>query len=51
MSKFTGKREILYPTITRFATNFIALQSILMHKDELRAMITSKEWIISVYAK
>eukprot|EP00258_Populus_trichocarpa_P045448 XP_024461467.1 uncharacterized protein LOC112328240 [Populus trichocarpa] len=49
--KFTGGKEILRPAPTRFATNFIALQSILAHKDELRAMVTSREWISSAYAK
>ncbi|XP_061375040.1 uncharacterized protein LOC133317217 [Gastrolobium bilobum] len=39
MRKYTGGREILRPAPTRFATNFIALQSILAQKDALRAMI------------
>ncbi|XP_057452033.1 uncharacterized protein LOC130743826 [Lotus japonicus] len=47
----TGGREILRPAPTRFATNFIALQSILAQKDALRAMVTSKEWTSSTYAK
>ncbi|XP_011048650.1 PREDICTED: uncharacterized protein LOC105142630 [Populus euphratica] len=51
MRKFTGGKEILRPAPTRFATNFIALQSILAHKDELRAMVTSREWVSSAYAK
>nr|XP_034924027.1 uncharacterized protein LOC118056041 [Populus alba] len=51
MRKFTGGKEILRPAPTRFATNFIALQSILAYKDELRAMVTSKEWVSSAYAK
>eukprot|EP00258_Populus_trichocarpa_P041069 XP_024457088.1 uncharacterized protein LOC112327550 [Populus trichocarpa] len=51
MRKFTGGKEILRPAPTRFATNFIALQSILAHKDELRAMATSREWVSSAYAK
>ncbi|XP_061361535.1 uncharacterized protein LOC133305351 [Gastrolobium bilobum] len=38
--KYTGGREILRPAPTRFATNFIALQSILAQKDALRAMLT-----------
>ncbi|XP_034893435.1 uncharacterized protein [Populus alba] len=49
--KFTGGKEILRPAPTRFATNFIALQSILAHKDQLRAMVTSREWVSSAYAK
>jgi len=51
MRKFIGGKEILRPAPTRFATNFIALQSILAHKDELRAMVTSREWVSSAYAK
>ncbi|KHM99312.1 hypothetical protein glysoja_043523, partial [Glycine soja] len=44
-----GKFEEVTPT--RFATNFIALQSILAQKDALRAMVTSSDWIGSTYAK
>jgi len=49
--KFTGGKEILHPTPTHFATNFIVLQSILAHKDELRALVTSRECVSSAYAK
>ncbi|XLR40515.1 hypothetical protein S83_025175, partial [Arachis hypogaea] len=48
---FTGGREILRPAPTRFATNFIALQSILAQKDALRAMVTSRELTSSAYSK
>ena len=51
MRKFTKGKEILRPAPTHFATNFIALQSILAHKDELRAMVTSRECVSSAYAK
>nr|KYP48872.1 hypothetical protein KK1_029433 [Cajanus cajan] len=51
MRKHTGGREILRPAPTRFATNFIVLQSILAQKNALRAMVTSKEWTSSAYAK
>ncbi|XVF04569.1 hypothetical protein REPUB_Repub05bG0095300 [Reevesia pubescens] len=51
MRKHTNGREILRPAPTRFATNFIALQSILAQKDALRAMVTSKEWTTSAYSK
>jgi hypothetical protein len=40
MRKFTKGKEILRSAPTRFATNFIALQNILAHKDELRAMVS-----------
>ena len=36
---------------TRFVTNFIVLQNILAHKDKLRDMIISREWVFSAYAK
>jgi len=51
MRKFTRGKKILRPARTRFATNFITLQSILAHIDELRAMVTSREWVSSAYAK
>nr|XP_025608049.1 uncharacterized protein LOC112701517 [Arachis hypogaea] len=51
MRKFNSGREILHPAPTRFATNFIALQSILAQKDALRALVTSKECTISAYSK
>ena len=51
MRKYTGRREILPPTPTHFAKNFIALQSILSQKDALGAMVTSREWTIFAYAK
>ncbi|XP_057734119.1 uncharacterized protein LOC130949409 [Arachis stenosperma] len=40
MRKFTSGREKLRPAPTHFATNFIALQSILAQKDALRDMLT-----------
>jgi hypothetical protein len=51
MRKFTGGKEILRPAPTRFATNCITLQNILVHKDNLRVMVTSREWVSSAYAK
>jgi hypothetical protein len=51
MRKFTGGKEKLWPAPTHFVTNFITLQSILIDKDNLRAMVKSREWISSAYAK
>lgn len=51
MRKHTSGREIFHLAPTRFATNFIASQSILSQNDALRAMVTSREWTISAYAK
>ncbi|KAL7217079.1 hypothetical protein ACSBR1_028900 [Camellia fascicularis] len=43
MRKFTGDRELIQPAITRFATNFIAIESIVRYKQQLRAMFNSDE--------
>jgi len=43
MRKLTKRKEKFRPAPTRFATNFIDLQSILVHKDNLRAMVISRE--------
>jgi hypothetical protein len=51
MRKFTKGHEILRPAQTRFATNFIALQSIYKHKADLHAMVISKEWTNCAYYK
>lgn len=51
MKKYTGGRDILRPAPTLSATNFIVLQNILAHKDALRAMVTSRDWTSSAYAK
>jgi len=45
------KKKILRVACTRFVINFIVLQNILAHKDELRDMVTSREWVYSAYAK
>ncbi|KAF7808270.1 uncharacterized protein G2W53_035013 [Senna tora] len=51
MRTHTGGREILRPAPTCFATNFVALQSILAQKDALRAMVTCREWTTSSFAR
>jgi len=51
MRKFTKGHEILRPAQTRFATNFIALQSIYKHKTGLHAMVISNEWTTCAYYK
>ncbi|XP_057418594.1 uncharacterized protein LOC130712797 [Lotus japonicus] len=51
MRKHTNNREILRPAPTRFATNFIALQSILAQMEALRAMVVDKAWTTSTYAR
>ena len=45
------QRELLRSGLTRFATNYIALKSLLDNKSGLRAIMTSDEWRASKYAK
>lgn len=44
MRKFTKKRNIIRPGITRFASSFLTLQSILEKEEKLKYMFLSKEW-------
>ncbi|XP_075668925.1 uncharacterized protein LOC142638744 [Castanea sativa] len=48
---FTNGRESCRPAITRFATNFLSLQSMLRFKKELRQMFTSDKWLSCPHAK
>ncbi|XP_028117760.1 uncharacterized protein LOC114315344 [Camellia sinensis] len=49
--KFTRNRELIRLAITRFATNFIAIKSIVRYKQQLRAMFNSDEWKNSKWGK
>ncbi|KAK9008369.1 hypothetical protein V6N11_075267 [Hibiscus sabdariffa] len=51
MKRYTKGVELLRPGITRFATNFIALESIVRSKQALKEMVTSSEWKRSTYAR
>lgn len=44
MRKYTKKRDIVRPGVTRFATSFLTLESLKDKKDQLRLMFTSEEW-------
>ncbi|KAK3221712.1 hypothetical protein Dsin_008737 [Dipteronia sinensis] len=44
MRTFTRKRDIVRPRVTRFASAFLTLQSLLEKKDKLRALFTSTDW-------
>jgi len=44
MRQFTSDKELVRPAITRFATSFISLQSLLTSKWELQSMFLSPEW-------
>ena len=43
MRSYTRKRDIVRPGVTRFASAFLTLQS-LVAKKELRAMVCSDAW-------
>lgn len=51
LRKRDGWTEIIRPGATRFATTFIALKSILDHKHDLQALVTSKTFVDSKYAR
>ncbi|XP_073019346.1 uncharacterized protein [Primulina eburnea] len=51
MRKFTKKRDIVRPGVTRFATAFLTLQSLMEKKNELRAMVASEEWNVCEHSK
>nr|CAD1823691.1 unnamed protein product [Ananas comosus var. bracteatus] len=44
MRKFTQKKDLVRTGVTRFATAFLSLQSIMLKRNELRTMFTSKDW-------
>ncbi|KAK8521905.1 hypothetical protein V6N12_066477 [Hibiscus sabdariffa] len=48
---YTKCVELLRPGITRFATKFIALESIVRSKQALKEMVTSSEWKRSTYPR
>ena len=45
MKQHTKDRDLLRPGITRFATVFIALESLVRHSIELKRMCTTHEWV------
>ena len=44
MKVFTKDRDLLRPGITRFATEFISLQSPIRYEGDLKMMCTTNEW-------
>jgi hypothetical protein len=44
MRRFTNNRELVRPAITRFATSFISLRSLLACMWEVKRMFLSNEW-------
>jgi hypothetical protein len=51
MKKYTGGREIVRPGVTRFATQFLQLQSIVNQKQGLENMFHSEEFRKTKYGK
>ncbi|XP_061358412.1 uncharacterized protein LOC133302621 [Gastrolobium bilobum] len=47
---FSKGRELARPAITRFATSFLTMQSILKQKNALRSMFASEKWVNSAYS-
>ncbi|KAL6584924.1 hypothetical protein OROMI_004213 [Orobanche minor] len=48
--KFSKKRELTRPGVTRFATAFLTLRSFMDNKHALRKMFLSEEWLKGPYA-
>jgi len=44
LRSFTLKREIIRPGVTRFATTYLTLQSMMEKKDCLRKMVVDSKW-------
>ncbi|XP_042499201.1 uncharacterized protein LOC122077346 [Macadamia integrifolia] len=44
MREFTNAKEIKQPCKTRFATNFLMLQSLIVVENELRQLVALSEW-------
>ncbi|KAG6659862.1 hypothetical protein CIPAW_03G065700 [Carya illinoinensis] len=49
--EFTKGHDLCHPAITRFATNFLSIQCLLLFKKELRQMFTCDKWIASSHSK
>ncbi|GLJ27231.1 hypothetical protein SUGI_0533890 [Cryptomeria japonica] len=49
MRSFTGGKELVRPGVTRFATYFLALQTLCEQKGNLRRMFVSAEWMESSF--
>eukprot|EP00268_Persea_americana_P053893 TRINITY_DN6137_c0_g3_i1.p1 TRINITY_DN6137_c0_g3~~TRINITY_DN6137_c0_g3_i1.p1 ORF type:complete len:950 (-),score=168.42 TRINITY_DN6137_c0_g3_i1:785-3400(-) len=51
MRKKTGGRDIVQPAVTKFARNFLTLQSIMSLKEALHQMFTSNIWVQSTLSR
>ena len=48
---YTEGKELVRPAVTRFATNFISLQSVVQQKINLKRMFLGPEWMASKHSK
>ena len=48
---YTEEKELVRPVVTRFATIFLTLQSVLHHMNPLRQMFVCPKWLQSSYSK
>ncbi|CAK8573137.1 unnamed protein product [Lathyrus sativus] len=51
MKKYTGGRDIIRPSVTRFVTQFLQLQAIVRQKNGLENMFNSEEFRKTKYDK
>jgi hypothetical protein len=51
MRKATGGLDLVRPAATRFATSYLALKSLVKHKQELRSLFTCQGWVGNKLAK
>ena len=51
MRDYTKDEELVRPVVTRFATIFLTLQSVLKHMNPLRQMFVCPKWLHSSYSK
>ncbi|XP_077249307.1 uncharacterized protein LOC143888789 [Tasmannia lanceolata] len=49
--KFTGGKELCHPASTRFATNFISIQSLVLNRKSLQQMFVSDEYSTSRHSE
>ncbi|CAL9072335.1 unnamed protein product [Musa textilis] len=51
MREFTGNKELVRYSVTRFVTSFLTLQSVHRLKHNLRNMFASEKWVTTKWAK
>jgi hypothetical protein len=51
MRKATDNEDLVRPAATRFATSCLALKSLVKHKQALRSLFTSREWVAKNWPK